>query len=652
MGRYARSIYGASPTGNAKYGLDLWSEYSVEPMTATTEVDPTYSHVSSFTDDYGRAVYDRVQVSWLAPNQVDRLVLLRSNLGYPTSPVDPFAKVLVDGAPGDLPGVLPLDRLERDPWGATRHSYLDSGVETGREFFYAVWVYLASVDEWILAGRASTTTNADHQTLDSLKGALPAWMTNAHGGPGDGVAVLDDPDDENQITRWLQSCAWQLDKSLTKIDLLRNVWDPQLTPAVLLDDAVAMYGLPVEPALGARAQRALLQNAAAITGGRGSLAGTQLLIESLTGFHCSLTVGANRVGNTDESSFEGLTVAPGTDNVIAGTGRWHFENATLTRVLGDGPTGVDQPPVRIARDANSDDDFGNPTSRFGLRLDSVYPGLEMSMTLGERIAVTRYTATKTMATIRTRWVHGLEDGDSIMLTLDDKITNHAIQVHSVVDDFTFKASATHLPANMRDVHYGFVPGGALFGGLIPVYQGIPVDSEGIYSMIGMFKANNASNFTLRMRYYDEFGALLDTEEVGPDSPVGPLSWKKVYIAGSAPEGACSVTLTVVAAPTGTDQYLCVDSLMVKPGGTPYDSPLPFESATEYQGQFDYTFEDAQLLTIDIDPTRTPAAGKVPVTIQADLWAVIVSRLIDVLAKYLPSGTAFRIRDTSGTLPLF
>jgi hypothetical protein len=323
MARYARGSY-----GTGKYGFDLWSEYKVEPMVASLTVDPAvFGGSSSFTDNFGNPVHNRVQVSWLEPSNVDDFRLVRSNLGMPTSPTDPFANVLyrrigVSGtdpnynamfkAQGTLTATISgvstyspivVSKFDTDPADRRRVAYLDTNVEPGREYFYAIWVYNGTAGEWIRAGETSIITSNDHNTLDTLKSLLPPYIWNHYSGPGDGVAVAEDDDDQNFMGRWLQSCGWELDQSLTRLDLLREVWDPQKTPSVLLDDAVRMFGLPVEPALGARSQRALLYNAADITGSRGSLDSIKLLAESLTGFDCSFTNGKNIIGTTDESSF-------------------------------------------------------------------------------------------------------------------------------------------------------------------------------------------------------------------------------------------------------------------------------------------------------------------------------------------------------------
>lgn len=655
MGRYSRAIY-----GSGKYGLDLWTEKSVEPMAADIEVDNVFSHSSSFTNDWGECVYDRVQVSWLAPQGVDRSVLMRSNLGYPTGPTDPFAATLYDSKVGQNSVLQPVALWATDPFERSRVAYLDRHVEPGREYFYAVWTYVASAQEWIESGRAMVTTSSDHGLVDALRAAMPAYMWNTHGGPGDGIDVLPDADQENHFGRFLQGMAWDLDKTLTKVDLMRQVWDPQRTPAVVLDDAISMYGLPNEPALGARASRALLANAAEITGERGSLLATGLLVESLTGFATDLQVGSNLICSTDESSFEGMAVVGGgNQTVVSGTGRWYFTNATKTRVSGDTTPAPGGGQVQIARTPNSDDDWGAGVVtqfqgqqmlsgyRYGLRLAPKDVNKDTSMTLGERIKVTKLTGLGgTLAKVTTAWVHGLEVGDKVSLTLDGGASSGTVTVLAVLDNFNVRVDVAGTPAFVLDPAAPATPAdGYLFGGMIPVYQGVPVQELKQYSLVGKFQgATGAKNFSLEVTYWDRYGTRLGTITATPSSGLAALpAWSTSYNSGSAPAGAVSATVAITLTQIGAAQFLGVDSLMLKPGGTPFNASLNYETDVPFDGSVDYTYEDARLLTITINPTKTPSNGPIPVSILADHRAVVEARLTAILATYLPAGTAFVIR---------
>ena len=631
MGRYSRAIYGA-----AKYGLDLWTEQSVEPMAATIEVSDVFSHTSSTTDDYGTPVYDRVQVSWLKPQNVDRTVLMRSNVGYPTGPTDPFSATLYDtqtqgsggsanAVAGNLAGqnsapqAVPL--WPSDPFSRARVAYLDRGVEPGREYFYTVWNYVAGSDDWIMAGRASVTTSSDHGLVEAFRSALPAYIWNVHSSSSDGVDTLPDPDPESHLGRFLQSFAWDLDKTLTKADLLRQVWDPQRTPAAVLDDAVDMFGLPNEPALGARAYRALLANASVITGERGSLKATELLVESLTGYWSELAVGGNIMCSTDESSFEGMTVVSADDpTVIGGTGRWYFSNAKKTRTGGDSALST----VQIARSPNSDetDLIGSTASRFGLRLDALDASKDVSMTLGERIKVTKLSPLEgPLVKVTTAWVHGLEVGDKVSLTLDGGATSGTVTVLAVLDNFNVRVDA---PAAYQGFTYTPADG-YLSGGMIPVYQGIPVQELKTYSQAGKFQGTTgASNFSLKVTYWDGLGNQLNTVTASASALAASPAWTSVAGQGAAEAGAVSATISITLSQTGGAQWLGVDSLMLKEGAS------------------QYTYEDARLLSVNITPSKTPSNGPVPISISGDRRAVLEARLTSVLAGYLPYGTAFRI----------
>ena len=157
MGRYARAVY-----GTGKYGLDLRAEHSVEPMTATIEVDTAILPASiqqgssAISGPNGQSIYDRVMVTWLAPKDITRYVLMRSNVGFPTGPTDPWAKTLM-GSTDPLEGAR-VSRFPSDPSGRERLGYLDEFVEQGREYFYSYWV-MTGVEDTNGNRRNSSTVN-------------------------------------------------------------------------------------------------------------------------------------------------------------------------------------------------------------------------------------------------------------------------------------------------------------------------------------------------------------------------------------------------------------------------------------------------------------------------------------------------------------
>jgi hypothetical protein len=462
----------------------------------------------------------------------------------------------------------------------------------------------------------------------------------------------------------------------------------------------------VEPALGARAQRALLYNAADITGSRGSLDSIKLLAESLTGFDCTFAVGKNIIGTTDESSFEGLVTDSGGVNVLGGTGRWYFTNSTLSLTDGDVT-----PKVRIARDANADDTWG-PGTRWGLKLKPTITGT-MNMSLGEKIPLANYVADANFATITTKWQHGLEAGDKVNLNVNFLGYTNAF-VTSVVDPFTVRVPVTGSGAPPPSVTY--TANGFFYGGVIPTYQGVLVEPGTGYALVGKFRAANRGDITLSMTFYDKYANSLGTSTVTasgmtPAVTIPASPYTPIYVAATAPAGAEVATLSIDIGSGAPSTYVDVDSLMVAAGGTPFNpnyvvthkqvvtnvatvtttvahglttgdgivvsgmgapfdgvkaltaTPTPFkmsfaattanididttgnigvnyDTSLKYEGTYDYSFEDSGLLTITVNSSLSPNGTAIPVAIQADLIAVLQARLEEILAAYLPIGTAF------------
>lgn len=628
------------------------------PPTALAQLDSAIGIDHRFTDPWGRPIYDRVQVSWLEPNQVTKMRLLRSNTGLPSSATDPFSAVLQEWNMPVSSGISTVVH-DDDPPNRRRFAYLDTKVIPGREYYYGVFVYTAA-NGWTPAGSAIVTTNSDHNSLQAFTSALPAYLTNQYVGPGVGVAVMSEPDRTQKLTEFLSGFAWVYDGLLTKIDMLRDVWDPTRAPLALLDHAVETLGVKSEPALGARTGRALLTNVAAITQERATMRAIELLVESVTGLSATCAVGRNMLASTDESSFEGVTVdtevalsaagvpvdKPSFSNVIAGTGRWYIDNATIKKVLGD----LSNTGTYIARHRNSDDTW-TPNDRFGLRLDVVTSSKDISMRLGDRIRISSITPnTTTLADVTTAWPHGLEAGDTVSVSLDGGTTTWSAPVISSVWERGLRIDITSAPSTLTNATKGLAisyTDAYFFGPTVRLIQGIPVTPNGIYSLVGKFIAPSRS-LSLKVEYWDRFGNSISDPNASSTATgtvndgTSTNTWTTLSNGATAPSTAFVATISITLTTNNTaTQWFKVDSLMLAAGGTPYnESTSNYESTLPYDGNFDYTYEDARLVTVTIDRAQRYSGGAVAVP--ADLEAVIRSRLIDVLAENLPIGTAYKI----------
>lgn len=640
------------------YDASVETTFTGTLPTALVQLDAASGTDHRFTDPWGRPIYDRVQISWLQPNKVENMRLLRSNTGVPTSADDPFAVILGEWEMPAATGLLAVTR-DDDPPARRRFAYLDETVEPGREYYYAIFVETTE-NGWLPSGQAIVTTNSDHNSLDAFTSALPGFLTNQYSGPGVGVAVLGDPDRTMKLTEWLSGFAWVYDGLLTKIDLLRQVWDPQKTSLALLDLAVGTFGAKAEPALGARTGRALLTNVAEITQERATLHAIELLVESITGLRSTCTIGRNMLSSPDESSFEGVSVDtevaltsggvpvdnPSGSNVTSGMGRWYVSNATIKKVLGD----LSNSGTYIARHRNSDDAW-TPNDRFGLRLDSADQTKDIVMRLGERIRITSATPlTTTLGEVTTKWAHGLDAGDTVSVTLNGGTTTWSAPVVSAVSDRVLRLDITAAPSALTSATKGVAityTDAYFFGPTVRLIQGIPVKEDNVYALVGRFMAANRT-VNLEVDFWDEFGnsisdpfaTVVATGTVANGTTTN--TWQALSNGATAPAGAFVATISVTLPTNNTaGQWLKVDSLMVAPGGTRYEEDgVIYEDTIAYDGDFDTTYEDARLVTVTVDRTQRYLGGAVAVP--ADLEAVIRARLIEVLAENLPIGTAFKI----------
>lgn len=581
MSRYNRADYGV-----AVYGVDAAVIGSVQPMYATPTISvvdqSTGDAYESFMDESGSLVVrDRVEVSWMDPLNIQYKKLVRSNVGFPTSPSDPYSLEI------PLDDAFNLPPVYGDPEGRQRVGLIDTGVIPGREYYYT---FFTSDDGslWDRAGLAITITYADHDQINHLVGSLPAYMTNSTAAAL-GVSTLQETDPDNVLYKWITANAWVLDGLLTRVDLLKNVWDANKTPLSLLPLAVRQFGLPLEPALGARAARALLHNAADLTGGRGTLETTKLLVECLSGMAPTATEGTkNLFSNVNEASFE------------EGPGRWSYGNSTV-EVSTEWFSEV--PNTFVARDRDAEEDR-NHNTRASLR---VVPGAGgFRLDLG-RLAIDEVTCFDGYAQLHSPIPHGLEDGDRVITNNVTGVSNDDYEI-SVVNNHYFLVYGTGIAAdNTSTLTNAFITSTA-----INVNHGVIVEPNTGYRFLAQVRTGTGSStVTLSLSFFDKHGNLLDTQ-TRDNSITGTAS--EAYVTATSGSAAAYATCAIYS--TSTAEHF-LDNAM-------------FCTAADYTASSDY--EDPHLVTITLDPG----------TVEETEQEVIKLRMIAVLDKNLPPTTAFKI----------
>ena len=278
MAIYGISKYGAPSVYGAAAG-ELAGDYSAPFFTATSV-------------DYGS-----IKLSWGVPNGTwSRFVVIRNSYGYPVDTDDGY--LVFENADGSA---MP---------------YPDTGIATGREYYYAIFVQTSDAT-WHLSARTTGLSVKDFGTLDQMWSCVPTAIRTANRN------IADDAAENQDLKDFLRIVAFEYDREKTQAELLRNLADPSYVPASLLPLLARQYGLVYEPSIGDKSMRSLVTYAIRLYQAKGSTGGLQDFIKAFSGYDTELLSGKNLLLDYNQSSFE------------EGTSSWSATNATLD-VVGTG----------------------------------------------------------------------------------------------------------------------------------------------------------------------------------------------------------------------------------------------------------------------------------------------------------------------------
>jgi hypothetical protein len=269
----------------AKYGIDTYGQFAKLNYYA----EPFISKAVDYT---------QVQLTWVQPlgQDISELRLLRSNDGFPETPED-----------GRL--IYYWDTYTTDP---ELTDFLDgtepsNPVPSGKFAYYRIWLK-TSLGVWRIAGDSYTLVPIKHSsfapdqttlvdTKNKLLDILPRVYTSALQSP------IDEVDPNSELSKFLDSFAFELDTTLTYADLLLPVNTWQYVSPEILTLQSAQFGIEVEPYVATKQQRKLARNAISIYKNKGTLKGIEAFIESYTGFAPTVTTSPNLVLSTQDSTF-------------------------------------------------------------------------------------------------------------------------------------------------------------------------------------------------------------------------------------------------------------------------------------------------------------------------------------------------------------
>jgi hypothetical protein len=267
MARYGVNYYGAST-----YGAFVKLAFSVEPMSTL---------VLDFT---------KVLIKWQTPRgEFSRIRLLRSQVGFPETAED---------------GIIIFDEFATEGT-VSRAEYIDGEdnpsdvpLIPGRQTYYRMYLF-TDQNVWRVAGSISTIVPSNHNVQTTFMNSLPRVFTSIEQGSFGTV------DTTSALYNFVEGLTFSQEQFYTLIDLLKPRHTGIETPIELLPIEVASLGLTPEAGLPTKNRKRLVREANYMYARKGTQLALETYSESLTGFEPTITVSENLLLNVQDSTFYG-----------------------------------------------------------------------------------------------------------------------------------------------------------------------------------------------------------------------------------------------------------------------------------------------------------------------------------------------------------
>ncbi len=271
----------------SRYGIEVYGATSYGAPQTGSAID---AGLTALCTDYGV-----INLTWAAPDSGWTLMqLARSTHGYPAHPADGTILVDLSAASGT-------------------QFYTDTDVTSGRRYYYTLFLFQSSIQEWTRAGTATALAVIDYLNRDSLWERLPQIYRGVS-------ATTPDSAPNSSLYRFLSVFGFTLDTFRTEISGLLDLNDTSATPAFALPALLTQLGFTAEPELGPRAERLLADNAPGLYNTKGTIRAAENLASIITGWDTYLRLIRNRMLDAADAF------------IALSAGRWNTAspNCTLT----------------------------------------------------------------------------------------------------------------------------------------------------------------------------------------------------------------------------------------------------------------------------------------------------------------------------------
>jgi hypothetical protein len=238
-------------------------------------------------------------------------MVVRSGFGHPTVPTD---------------GVV-LRRLKNEEGSNVAGSVLDSGLPSGRWFYYTLFFRVGTT--WYPINRTSQLVPVDYAHRDTLVGLVPPFYL-----------FNEEQNSTDFITRWMEIIGYDLDLTRTLSEGLEHLFDTDSCPdSLLVPLGTQNLGFDKPNELGDIRYRSVIAKSKGITSFRGTYAALDAFVESATKCSVDTTPGANELLLVDDAEF-----ASGTGNWAPAP--WNIRNRLALGFYGDSGATSDSLPTR------------------------------------------------------------------------------------------------------------------------------------------------------------------------------------------------------------------------------------------------------------------------------------------------------------------
>ena len=267
MARYGINYYGAST-----YGAFVKLAFSVEPMSTL---------VLDFT---------KVLVKWQTPRgEFSRIRLLRSQVGFPETAEDGIIIFDEFATEGNVSRVEFIDGEDNPS---------DVPLIPGRQTYYRVYLF-TDQNVWRVAGSISAIVPSNHNVQTTFMNSLPRVFTSSEQGSFGTV------DTTSALYNFVEGLTFSQEQFYTLLDLLKPRHTGIETPVELLPIEVASLGLTPEAGLPTKNRKRLVREANYMYARKGTQLALETYSESLTGFEPTITVSENLLLTVQDSTFYG-----------------------------------------------------------------------------------------------------------------------------------------------------------------------------------------------------------------------------------------------------------------------------------------------------------------------------------------------------------